>query len=210
MPRRSSKSEGGQPDTPGLAGGLHSTSRLRDTQPVIAVFLGGDTRDYQMTNQFAESLIEQVLDVCEQSDGVCLVTTSRRTPPAVERWLSERLSDHPRCPLLLLASRDALEGTMEGMLAWAEVVVVTGESVSMISEACASGRPVLSVDLPLRRARHVTKSHRYLTLLAQQDYLRRCALPELGATIRRCITERPAVKRLETYATVREAVSRLL
>jgi len=179
---------------------------------VIAVFLGGETPEHQITTSFTESLMRQVLAVCEETNGCCLVTTSRRTAPSVERWLSERLADEPRCRLLLLASRDQLDGTIEGMLGWAQVVVVTGESISMVSEACASGRYVVVVEPPLRqlgRAR-LTKSQYSLRLLAEHGYLRSRPLPEVGHAIRRALSDRPPVRRLDTYTAVREAVARLL
>ncbi len=180
--------------------------------PVVAVFLGGDTPHYELTAAFAEVLIRQVTAVCEVVQGVCLVTTSRRTAPAVERLLAERLANHPRCRLLLLASRDALDGTMEGMLGAAAVAVVTGESISMVSEACASGRRGLVVDPPLRASHRAaaTKQGRFLEHLAREGYLRRVPVPELGLAIQRALHERQAPKRLDDFAPVLHASARLL
>lgn len=186
-------------------------------RPVIAVLIGGDTDAYELTTGFAETLMRQVLAVCDDADGVCLVTTSRRTQPAVEQYLSDRLGSHPRCPLLLLAGRDALNGTMAGILGWARVVVVTGESVSMLSEACASGRPVVVVEPPRRppdgrrgRGAGGTKARRFIDELAAQGYVHHHPLPEVGHAIRRCLSAKTPARRLETYAAVRDAVARLL
>lgn len=182
-------------------------------RPVIAVLLGGDTDAYELTTGFAETLMRQVLAVCDDADGACLVTTSRRTQPAVEQYLTDRLSAHPRCPLLLLASRDALNGTMAGILGWAHVVVVTGESVSMLSEACASGRPVVVVEPPPRHASRAaggTKARRFIDALAAQGYVHHHPVPEVSHAIRRCLSAKAPVRRLETYAAVRDAVAKLL
>ena len=179
---------------------------------VIAVFLGGDTVHYELPPSFAESLISQVKTVCEANDGWCLVTTSRRTSPAVERLLAQRLGADPRCRLLLVASRDAIDGTMEGMLGAADVAVVTGESISMVSEACASGRAVVVVEPPLRQASRstLTKHQRFLHGLAEEGYVRLVLLPELGLAIQRALKERRAVKRLDNVAAVRHALERLV
>lgn len=181
-------------------------------KPAIALFIGGDTPDYHVTTSFAEAVVRHVLAVCEEVDGTCLVTTSRRTPPDVERVLAERLAKHPRCALLLLASRDQLNGTLEGMLGWAQVVVVTGESISMVSEACASGRHVVVVEPPLWKANYarLTKPQRYLRLLTEQGYLRVHPMPEVSHAIRRLLTTHPPVRRLDSYVAVRDAVKRLL
>jgi len=185
---------------------------LEDGRPVIAVLLGGDTDEYAVTAGFVETLLRQVLAVCEDADGCCLVTTSRRTSQAVERLLSERLAHHPRCAMLLLASRDELNGTVPGMLGWARAVVVTGESISMLSEACASGRPVVVVEPPVKPSRRAgaTKSQRFIRALADQGYVRAPRMPDVGSVIQRNLSSRATGRRLDTYAAVREAVARLL
>jgi mitochondrial fission protein ELM1 len=99
------------------------------------------------------------------------VTTSRRTPPAMTavvqaaaakgectlwRWGSDDAADNPCAPALLhlaqCVSVSALYrfthwgrgrgARLLGMLAWADVVIVTGDSVSMASEAAAAKRPL--------------------------------------------------------------------
>ena len=186
--------------------------RASDGRPVIAVLLGGETDEYEVTSGFVDTLLRQILAVCEDIDGSCLVTTSRRTSPAVERLLSERLARHPRCGLLLLASRDDLNGTVPGMLGWASVVVVTGESISMLSEACASGRPVVVVEPPAKPTRAVgaTKPRRFLRTLVERGYVHHHPMPEVGHAIRRCLSAKTPARRLDTYAMVREAVAKLL
>ena len=179
---------------------------------VVSVLLGGDTREYELTTAFVDGLIQQVLQACDAVDGVCLVTSSRRTPPDVERLLQQRLDRHPRCRLVLLASRDQLNGTAEGMLGLARVVVVTGESISMVTEACASGRHVLVVDPPLRKAGwgRVTKPQRYVRQLARDGYAKPLFLRELNHAIQRAVAQPRATPRLDVYAAVRDAVARLL
>jgi len=181
-------------------------------RPVVAVFIGGETSQYTLGAGFVEGMVAQVLSTCELVNGRCLVTSSRRTPAAVERVLAERLGKHARCQLLLLASRDQLNGTMEGMLGAADVAVVTGESVSMVSEACASGRRVVVVEPPLRQANRLglTKHQRFLRDLAKDGHVRVSPIPELGHAIRRALGDAGAPKRLDNLTAIREAVSRLL
>ncbi len=183
-----------------------------EQRPMVALIVGGDTDLYHLTTSFAEALVRQVLSVCEAYDLGCLVTTSRRTPAAVEALLAEQLGSHPRCWLLLRASRDPLDGTLEGMLGWARVAVVTGESVSMVSEACASGCHVVVVEPPLRRRglRRLPKSHRLVQGLLKDGYVRVHPLPEVGLAVRRCVSEDRPPRRLDTYAQVRDAVKRVL
>ncbi len=182
-----------------------------EQRPVVAVLLGGDTPDYRLTAEFAESLVQQVLSACESFDGMCLVTTSRRTAPEVEQRLEQRLGGHPRCALLLLASRDLLNGTLDGMLGWARVVLVTGESISMVSEACGSGRAVVVVEPPRRKsAGGPTKAQRFLQPLTQQGYAQLIAADRVEGALTSAVSDPSATKRLATDATIRDAVARFL
>ena len=180
--------------------------------PVVAVFIGGDTAHYALSPVFADALMAHVEQACERGDGWYLVTTSRRTDSAVERILSERLAGAARCRLLLIAHRDPIDGTMDGMLSCADVAVVTGESISMVSEACASGRRVIVVEPPLREGRRpaLTKHQRFLRDLVADGYVRLVPVAELGVTIQRSLTTRQAPKRLDNFTAIREAVSRLV
>jgi mitochondrial fission protein ELM1 len=185
---------------------------LEGQRPTVAVFIGGETARYALGQAFGEALIVQVMRACEAVDAQCFVTTSRRTDPAVERLLSERLDAHPRCRLLLIANRDPIDGTMEGLLGSADVAVVTGESISMVSEACASGRRVIVVEPPLRQASQggLTKHRRFLNELVGGGYVQLVALPELSLAIQRALKDRRPAKRLDNLAPIREAVTRLL
>ncbi len=179
-------------------------------RPVVAVFVGGDTPDYVLTAAFAETLAAQILAACEAADAWCAVTTSRRTSPDAEKILADRFGRHPRCRMLLLASRDPLDGTMEGLLGSAAVAVVTGESISMVSEACASRRAVVVVEPALRDGRRagLTKHQRFLHGLAADGHIRLHPLPELGHAIGTALRQ-PPTRPIDNYAVVRDAVARL-
>jgi mitochondrial fission protein ELM1 len=184
----------------------------RHDGPVVSVLLGGHTDDYALTASFAQRVLLQVAAACEELGGTFLVTTSRRTSPEAEQMVAARAGTHPRCRMLLLASRDSLEGTMEGLLGVADVVVVTGESVSMVSEACASGRYVIAVEPSLKRpeSRPPEKMRRFLRQLAADGYLRVNQVPEIAMAIRRILAEKRPIKRLDDYTRVQDAVSKLL
>ena len=196
-------------------GATHVTARTGRSEAgggVIAVFIGGETLHYALPPSFAEALIGQVKTVCEAIDGWCLVTTSRRTPPSVERLLAEDLGTSPRCRLLLLAGRDSINGTMEGMLGCADVAVVTGESISMVSEACANGRAVVVVEPPLRDTHRTspTKHQRFLRELVQDGYVQVVQLPNVGSAIERALKACATAKRLDNVAAIRDSVAHLL
>jgi mitochondrial fission protein ELM1 len=76
--------------------------------------------------------------------GSLLVTTSARTDPPGLEALRQAI-DRPYH--LHLWRKDAPDNPYFGYLALADALVVTGDSISMLTEACATGRPVHIFDL---------------------------------------------------------------
>jgi uncharacterized protein len=72
-----------------------------------------------------------------------MLTPSRRTDPAVVRVLQGRL-----VPLGAWVWDGQGENPYFGMLALADVIIATEDSVSMVSEAVATSAPVLLAGLP--------------------------------------------------------------
>ena len=72
-------------------------------------------------------------------------TSSRRTPPRSEALLKFHFEGWAGCPVLITANESNPEGSYAGILASSDVLAVTADSVSMISEAFGTGRPVLAV-----------------------------------------------------------------
>jgi KDO2-lipid IV(A) lauroyltransferase len=193
--------------------GASEPSASPHRHPVAAVLIGGDTADYALDAAFLEQVAQGVQTACGVADGWYLMTTSRRTAPAAERRLAQYVEGDARCRLLLLASRDRLDGTMDGLLASADVIVVTGESISMVSEACASGRRVVVVRPPRRRSRRgwpTAKHDRFLAGLAREGQIVLSAVSDLPHAIRHALADTAPPKRLDNLAAVRTAAEKLL
>lgn len=97
----------------------------------VAVLLGGRSRSYRFTRETIDKLARGLADL----NGDIAVTASRRTEPGAVEALKARL---PRAWFWDGAGRNPYLG----MLALARHVVVTEDSVSMISEAISTGKPV--------------------------------------------------------------------
>ena len=77
-------------------------------------------------------------------DGVGVaITPSRRTDPTATRVLAETLT-----PLGAWAWDGSGDNPYFGMLALADAIIVTVDSISMVSEAVATSAPVMLADLP--------------------------------------------------------------
>jgi mitochondrial fission protein ELM1 len=117
-------------------------------RPLVSVLLGGSNGRFRLDLPVAEALVARLAGMMEADRVGLAVTPSRRTDPAVTRLFAERLG--PRGALVW-------DGTGEnpyfGMLALADAIVVTEDSVSMVSEAAATPAPVLLALLPGRSRR---------------------------------------------------------
>ena len=108
------------------------------TRPFIAVMVGGATHSQAFPAHLAANLGRRVGELAAQVRGSVLLTTSRRTGAAAEAALLKVIPD-PRHVFVWGSGGD---NPYQGYLALADQIVVTGDSVSMCSEACATGKPV--------------------------------------------------------------------
>jgi mitochondrial fission protein ELM1 len=108
-------------------------------RPLIAVLLGGDNHVYRLTPERLATLSRQLAALAAQGFGLA-ITTSRRSGSRVASVLRQALPD------AFIWSGDG-ENPYFGLLALADAIVVTADSVNMVSEAAATGKPVHIVEL---------------------------------------------------------------
>ena len=109
----------------------------------IAVFVGGRSKQYEFDRKEFQMWAESLKNTADQHQLDLLVTTSRRTESDLSDYLKEKLQSSDHCKLLVIANEKNIENVTYGMLAVADIVVVTEDSVSMISEALSSGKRVI-------------------------------------------------------------------
>ena len=109
-------------------------------KPWTAVLVGGASGHYT----FEADAARRLLQLAQNSGGSLLVTTSARTPAEVTNVLKFGL--HGPHYFHQWGSKDS-ENPFFGFLALADRFIVTGDSISMLSEACATGKPVQIFDI---------------------------------------------------------------
>lgn len=130
-------------------------------RPFYTVLLGGSTNRYTMTQEAMEILIETFEGILESYPGTLLITPSFRTPH--RDLLKERLGETPR---IYLAGPEKFNPYL-GMLALADTLFTTDDSVNMMTEACATGKPVYI--LPMKGHEN-TKPIRFAHELINRGY----------------------------------------
>jgi mitochondrial fission protein ELM1 len=107
--------------------------------PRIALLVGGNSGAYTLDPRQARRLGQMANALARESSGSLLVTTSARTPPRSALALLAALSVPTN---VFRWGTEGADNPYYGYLALADAFIVTGDSVSMLAEACATGRPV--------------------------------------------------------------------
>ncbi|AKC88193.1 mitochondrial fission ELM1 family protein [Pseudoxanthomonas suwonensis] len=106
-------------------------------QPRRVLLVGGPTRHARWTVAGLQALLEQLRQRVRAEGGSLLATVSRRTPAAAIDGLRDAVRGLPG---LLWDGSGA--NPYPGMLACADRIICTPDSVNMLSEACATSVPV--------------------------------------------------------------------
>lgn len=112
-------------------------------RPLTSVLLGGPSAHAVLNEASFDALAPRLETILKRDGGSLLITASRRTPPAAVGRLRARLG---ALPGLLWSGIDDGPNPYAGLLAWADRIVCTADSVNMLSEACATNVPVFVVD----------------------------------------------------------------
>jgi hypothetical protein len=113
-------------------------------RPLTAVLVGGSSGPYLFTQDAAARLARTASRLAAARGGALLVTTSARTGQAAADALAAGLS----VPHVLYRWQGPSDDNpFHAFLGLSDEILVTADSVSMLAEACATGRPVHLFDI---------------------------------------------------------------
>ncbi|MFC1806798.1 ELM1/GtrOC1 family putative glycosyltransferase [Candidatus Omnitrophota bacterium] len=183
-------------------------SRISDLRSkVIGILLGGSAKGYSMDPDTIGRLIDGILDSAKENDCDIIITTSRRTPAKVEELLKAKLSNDNRCKLLIIANENNLKGAIEGILSISDLVVVSQESISMISESATSGKHTVV----FQQSKCYNKRHQlFLENLKDKNHIELVSTKEISSVISDFYKSGSKQTVLNDSGKVEEALERLL
>jgi KDO2-lipid IV(A) lauroyltransferase len=176
---------------------------------VIGLLIGGDNPEFALSDDLLNKALADLLKICESNDADLLVTTSRRTNKAQESIVKAALQNSPRCRLIVIANENNPEGALAGILALSNVVVVSGESISMISEAVSSGKKTVVFSLD-KKKNGMTKHETALERLAKEGYISIARAGELISLVGRAFKDTRPAKRIDDTDKIYEAMRALI
>ncbi|MEQ8860257.1 MAG: ELM1/GtrOC1 family putative glycosyltransferase [Pseudomonadales bacterium] len=133
-----------EPDRLAAAAGAWQDRLSALPRPLIGVLVGGATFPYRLDARTAREILSAAGGYAGPH-GSLYVSTSRRTPPAAADALAAHL---PAGSHLYRWGTDAGDNPYPALLAHADGFVVTGDSISMLTEVARVGRPLAVFPLP--------------------------------------------------------------
>lgn len=106
--------------------------------PKIAVLIGGSTKKGQFTENHAKELVQKLDFYMKDKGGSFLITNSRRTGETA----TEIIKNNLKTKFYFHDFNSTKENPFFGYLSVSDAIIVTGDSISMCSESCSSGKPV--------------------------------------------------------------------
>jgi len=128
-------------------------------QPRTTLLLGGPSRHAGMDDSMLATHFARLERVLRREGGSLLVTTSRRTPKSWCALVRQHFGSIPGMRWFGAKSGranpagDGDDNPYPGLLAWADRILCTPDSVNMLSEACATRVPVFVIDPGRTRGR---------------------------------------------------------
>jgi mitochondrial fission protein ELM1 len=180
-----------------------------EKEKVIGLLIGGDNPEYRLSSGILRRTLSDILKICEANDAELLVTTSRRTGKYQEAVIKSALHGQERCKLLVIANEDNPQGTLPGILALSDVAVVSGESISMVSEAVSSGKKTVVFGLE-KKSNRVTKHDRILENLSREKHISIARTGEIISLVGRALKDTTPPKKIDDTEKIYEAMRALI
>lgn len=178
----------------------------------IGVFVGGSAKNVFITEKQIRVLIQQLKEVASNLNADIMITTSRRTPHNIENAIKKELKRDGKCILCIIANEQDAPEAMGGILDQCDITVVSGDSISMISECASSGKQTV-VFLPKFKEivlKKFNKHKKFIKGLDVDGYILAVSVNMLGRTIYDIAKNKMNTKPLNDNETLFKAVKKII
>ncbi len=110
-------------------------------EPIFLVLIGGNHGKYKFSGVYIEEIIEKVEKIIYHRGGSLLISSSRRTPKHIIK-LIENIAEKKIFIKDTYHPFSKKPNPYINFLSQADEIIVTGDSISMISDACNIKKPV--------------------------------------------------------------------
>lgn len=170
----------------------------------IGLLIGGDNKNFILSEQDVEKILDAVVNISTKFGKPVLATTSRRTSAGLEKLVQEKLGAFKNCNMLVIANENNPAGTVNKILDLSSIVIVSGESISMVSEAAASGKRILVFQPEIKKQN--SKHMKFLKNLEDNNFIILCRPQD----VENAFYDKRPLRRLDDNKSVFEAVKKIV
>jgi len=186
-------------------------SQLQHKAPVtIGIFWGGDSKKFIISPALAKQIMEQLKEIVTVLNGQLLLTTSRRTSPEAEAVIKESLKNFSRCPFSVFPKEHNVPEAVGGILGLSNIVIVSSDSISMVSEAVSSGKTVIVFKPESRIADQISKHDLFVYHLKTDGHVFVVEPQDLGNFILRIVKEHLATTPIQHQEFILNAAREII
>ncbi|MBN1869450.1 MAG: mitochondrial fission ELM1 family protein [Candidatus Omnitrophica bacterium] len=188
-------------------------SHLKDNlKPKIGLFIGGEAKSVYLSDRQIKIVIRQIKEVLKEINTDILITTSRRTPESIEQMFFKEFKNDPNCPLLILANRENVPEAVGGILGVCDIAIVSGDSLSMVSEAASSGKRtiVFSPQMKAIVLKGENKHQAFAERLNAQGFVLSTDVTHLGQSIYDVAKGKIQTKQIDDRGIILEAMRKVI
>lgn len=110
-------------------------------KPKLSIIIGGDTKTHKLSVLHIKRLFKYICKLSNHK-GSIMITSSRRTSKECIKQIKKEVKKL-KIKSIFWDINDKTANPYYGFLAHGDLVVVTGDSVSICSEVCSTGKPLL-------------------------------------------------------------------
>jgi Kdo2-lipid IVA lauroyltransferase/acyltransferase len=177
----------------------------------FGVLIGGNANGVKFDEAQIRELIDQIKEAAVHYNADILLTTSRRTPVEIEQLIAKELKNFERCSLCIIANQRNIPEAVGGILGLSDLVIVSGESISMVSEALSSGRRTI-VFSPHGQYRDKPrdKYEDFVLKLNDQGYLMVTSVYDMKAKITQLLSRKITLKTLDDQRIIQSGLEAIV
>lgn len=196
-----------QDDLKEQAEALRSRAPDIGRKDIFGLLIGGDSKDFRLRPDLIRRVLAEIKKALVEQDAELLASTSRRTSLEVEGLFKEELGGEARCKFMVIARKDNPPFAAGGILGLSKIVIISPESISMISEAVNASKHVI-----VFKAQGLGSRHRsFLKYFARNKYIWLAQAGDLSRMIGDILRSRGLEAcQLKNNLRIREAIKGIL
>lgn len=172
----------------------------------IGLLVGGDSKRFILNRDTVRKVAEQLKKAARETGAGILISTSRRTSAEIERLIKDEFENEPACKLMVIANEKNIPEAVGGILGLSSAVVISPESISMVSEAASSGKHVV-----VFKEKGLSRKHTaFLEYFSRSKYINLTDVEELTDKLVQINSARSESRVLQDGLSVKKAMAQII